>query len=265
VSGDFSIRDDEACRLDGLGFNGSSPDAAEHGAIERLAVACLLKMGSQHIETVPRRVRSINAPTALGTGFPVIIQWQDPHIAQMTGESGGEGGFPAAARTTDPDQNRTHQGLARPTQQRQGGGASQAIGFHGGHKTRLAEVRMTAKAKSKAENKPILINLTGSDWCGWCIKIEKDVFSQKIFQDFAAENLILMEADFPRKKQQAPELKKQNKALEDKYLNEGYPTIWLLDSEGNKLSPEDLGEFKANAEDYVKHLKELLAKTKAAK
>ena len=61
------------------------------------------------------------------------------------------------------------------------------------------------------------------------------------------------------------ELKKQNKALEEKYLNEGYPTIWLLDSEGNKLSQEDLGEFKANAEDYVKHLKELLAKTKAAK
>lgn len=122
-----------------------------------------------------------------------------------------------------------------------------------------------AKAKSKAENKPILINLTGSDWCGWCIKVEKDVFSQKEFKDFAAEHLVLMEADFPRKKKQPAELEKQNKALEKKYLNEGYPTIWLLDSEGNKLSQEDLGEFKANAEDYVKHLKELLSKIKAAK
>ena len=122
-----------------------------------------------------------------------------------------------------------------------------------------------AKAKSKAEDKPILINLTGSDWCGWCIKIEKDVFSQKAFKDFAAENLILMEADFLRKTEQPAELKKQNKALEKKYLNEGYPTIWLLDSDGNKLSQEDLGELKAGAEDYVKHLKELLAKAKAAK
>lgn len=119
-----------------------------------------------------------------------------------------------------------------------------------------------AKAKSKAENKPILINLTGSDWCGWCIKIEKDVFSQKAFKDFAAENLILMEADFPRKKEQSAELKKQNKALEKKYLNAGYPTVWLLDSEGNKLSEEDLGELKLDAAGYSKHLKALLAKVK---
>lgn len=120
----------------------------------------------------------------------------------------------------------------------------------------------SAKAKAKAENKPILLNLTGSDWCGWCIKIEKDVFSQQAFKDFAAEHLILMEADFPRKKEQAAVLKKQNKDLEKKYLNEGYPTIWLLDADGNKLSEEDLGEVKLAAAGYVKHLKELLAKIK---
>ncbi len=119
-----------------------------------------------------------------------------------------------------------------------------------------------AKAKAKAENKPILINLTGSDWCGWCIKLEKEVLSQKAFKDFAAENLILMEADFPKKKEQPADLKKQNAELEKKYLNAGYPTLWLLDAEGNKISTEDLGEFKANAEDYVKHLKEVLAKAK---
>ena len=70
-----------------------------------------------------------------------------------------------------------------------------------------------AKAKSKAENKPILINLTGSDWCGWCIKLEKNVFSTKEFKEFAAKNVILMEADFPKKKEQPAELKKQNAAL----------------------------------------------------
>ena len=119
-----------------------------------------------------------------------------------------------------------------------------------------------AKAKSKAENKPILINLTGSDWCGWCIKIEKEVFSQKEFKDFAAENLILMEADFPKKKQLPAELKKQNAALEKEYLNKGYPTVYLLDSEGKKLS-DDIGELKGGTEAYITKLKELIAKSKS--
>lgn len=118
-----------------------------------------------------------------------------------------------------------------------------------------------AKANSKAENKPILINLTGSDWCGWCIKIEKEVFSQKAFKDFAAANLILMEADFPKKKEQAAELKKQNAALEKQYLAGGFPTVYLLDSEGKKLS-EDIGELKGGTDAYIAKLKELLAKTK---
>jgi protein disulfide-isomerase len=118
-----------------------------------------------------------------------------------------------------------------------------------------------AKAKSKAENKPILINLTGSDWCGWCIKIEKEIFSQKAFKEFAAANLILMEADFPKKKEQPPELKKQNAALEKEYLAGGYPTVYLLDAEGKKLS-EDLGTLKGGTDAYIAKLKELIAKEK---
>lgn len=118
-----------------------------------------------------------------------------------------------------------------------------------------------AKAKSKAENKPILINLTGSDWCGWCIKIEKDIFSQKAFKEYAAANLILMEADFPKKKEQPAELKKQNAALEKEYLDGGYPTVYLLDAEGKKLS-EDLGVLKGGSDAFIAKLKELIAKTK---
>lgn len=118
-----------------------------------------------------------------------------------------------------------------------------------------------AKAKSKAENKPILINLTGSDWCGWCIKIEKEVFSTKEFQDFAAANLVLMEADFPRKKELSAELKKQNEILKKEYLEGGYPTVFLLDAEGKKLS-EDIGELKGGTEVYIKKITELIAKSK---
>lgn len=118
-----------------------------------------------------------------------------------------------------------------------------------------------AKEKSKATQKPILINLTGSDWCGWCIKIEKEIFSKKEFQDFAAENLVLMEADFPRKKELPAELKKQNDALKKEYLAGGYPTVYLLDSEGKKLSP-DLGELGGTPETYIKKLQELITAAK---
>ena len=116
-----------------------------------------------------------------------------------------------------------------------------------------------AKAKAKEENKPIFINLTGSDWCGWCIKIEKEVFSHKDFIAFAKEHLILMEADFPRKKTLPEEVKKQNEALKKDYLNGGY----LLDPEGKKLS-EDIGELKGGVEEYLKVLPELIAKWRAS-
>lgn len=119
-----------------------------------------------------------------------------------------------------------------------------------------------AKAKAKAENKPILINLTGSDWCGWCIKIEKEVFSTKEFQEFAAANVVLMEADFPRKKELPADLKKQNEALKKQYLNGGYPTVYLLDAEGKKLS-DDIGELKGGTAEYIKTITALIEKSKA--
>jgi protein disulfide-isomerase len=118
-----------------------------------------------------------------------------------------------------------------------------------------------AKAQAASEKKDLLLDFTGSDWCGWCIKLEKEVLSQKAFKDFAAEHLILMEADFPKKKDQSAELKKQNKALEKEYLQGGYPTMFLVDSEGKKLS-EDLGELKGGVDGYIAKLKELIAKTK---
>lgn len=116
-----------------------------------------------------------------------------------------------------------------------------------------------AKKQAKEENKPILINFTGTDWCGWCIKIEKEIFSKDEFKAFAKENLILMEVDFPRKKEQPEELKAQNKKLDKDFAIEGYPTIYLIDAEGKKIS-EDLGSHKGDAKAYIELLKGLITK-----
>lgn len=116
-----------------------------------------------------------------------------------------------------------------------------------------------AKAKAVAENKPIFINFTGTDWCGWCIKLEKEVFSKKAFQDYAKDNLVLVEVDFPKKKKQSAELKAQNARLDEEYGVEGYPTLYLLDSQGKKFT-EDIGYREGGPEAYVEHLKSLLKK-----
>lgn len=120
-----------------------------------------------------------------------------------------------------------------------------------------------AKKQAADEKKDLLMDFTGSDWCGWCIKLHKEVFSEQAFKDYAAANLILMEADFPKKSELAPELKKQNAELKKAYLNEGYPTVLLLDAEGKKLG-EDIGYLKGGPEVYVKTIKELLAKSQTA-
>ena len=116
-----------------------------------------------------------------------------------------------------------------------------------------------AKAKAVKEGKPIFINFIGTDWCGWCIKLQKEVFSKKAFQDYAKENLVLVEVDFPKKKEQTAELKAQNKKLDKEYGVEGYPTLYLLDATGKKLT-EDIGYREGGPEAYVEHLKSLLKK-----
>src|SRR5439155_23608625 len=65
-----------------------------------------------------------------------------------------------------------------------------------------------AQQEAKASNKILLLDFTGSDWCGWCKKFDREVLLQPEFKDFARDNLVIVELDFPRGKPQAPELKK---------------------------------------------------------
>ena len=114
------------------------------------------------------------------------------------------------------------------------------------------------QAKAKEEGKPILMDFTGSDWCGWCIKLKKEVFSKPAFIDYANEHLILMTVDFPNRKQQEESLKDQNNTLLDNYGVNYFPTIILVDAEGKVLG--ETGYRRSGPELYVEHLKSLLNK-----
>jgi len=116
----------------------------------------------------------------------------------------------------------------------------------------------TAQKEAEAFNQPILAFFTGSDWCGWCKKLRSEALDAKAFKTFAADNLILFEADFPRGKKLSEKVKKQNSALAAKYEVRGYPTVFLLDAEGKQLGRT--GYMQGGSEAYVKHLKELLEK-----
>ena len=93
-----------------------------------------------------------------------------------------------------------------------------------------------ALEQAAKENKPVLLDFTGSDWCGWCIKLDKDTFSQPEFKQFAEKNLILVELDFPNNKPQDESVKKQNAELQEKYGVEGFPTLVLLNSKGKEIA-----------------------------
>jgi thioredoxin-related protein len=92
-----------------------------------------------------------------------------------------------------------------------------------------------AQAQAKAEGKFVLVNFTGSDWCGWCIKLRKDVFLRPEFESYAKSNLVLVEVDFPKRKPLPPAVQQQNQKLAEQFQVQGYPTLILLDGQGTRL------------------------------
>ena len=78
------------------------------------------------------------------------------------------------------------------------------------------------------ENKPLFLFFTGSDWCGWCIRLQKEVFKTPEFVKWAKENVILVELDFPRKNEQTEAVKMQNAQLQQQLQVRGYPTVWFV-------------------------------------
>ena len=113
-----------------------------------------------------------------------------------------------------------------------------------------------AQEMARKEKKAIFVDFTGSDWCPWCVRLHDEILTKKSFLDYAAKNLVLLMVDFPRRKPLTSEQKQANEALAQKYGIQGFPTILLLDSEGNVIAKT--GYRRGGAEPYVRHLQNLL-------
>ena len=95
-----------------------------------------------------------------------------------------------------------------------------------------------------------------TDWCGWCIKLKKEVFDQPEFQEYAKKHLVMLELDFPRKKELPAKLKEQNDKLSEEFKVEGFPTILLMNARGKEIART--GYQEGGPAKYVDHLKELM-------
>lgn len=110
--------------------------------------------------------------------------------------------------------------------------------------------------KAASENKDMLVDFTGSDWCGWCIKLNKEVFSHDEFKNGVKDGYVLVELDYPKDKSKlSEETIAQNEKLQEKYSITGFPTILLMDGEGRPFAKT--GYQAGGPTTYVAHLKEL--------
>lgn len=109
---------------------------------------------------------------------------------------------------------------------------------------------------AKSEKKPLLLFFTGSDWCGWCHKLENEVLDTMDFSDAAASKFVFVMVDFPMKKAQDPKLAQQNKELQKKYDVKGFPTVILIDAQQNQIGVT--GYRPGGAKAYVDHLMKMV-------
>lgn len=117
-----------------------------------------------------------------------------------------------------------------------------------------------AQTEAVSQYRYILLNFSGSDWCGNCIRLEKDLFSNEAFIEYAKDNLVLVNLDFPMKKANklSEEQTAYNESLADKYNKTGvFPTTLILDMEGNLVTK--LPQTCANVTDYINQIKKTLS------
>lgn len=128
-----------------------------------------------------------------------------------------------------------------------------------------------AYKQSQETGKPILANFTGSDWCGWCKKLKASVFVHDEFKDWAEDNVVLLELDFPRRKQLPEKYIKQNQGLQQAFKVRGFPTIWVFDLEwdnqANQFGIKALGKtgYTPTASEFTSNVDKMIARRETVK
>ncbi len=112
-----------------------------------------------------------------------------------------------------------------------------------------------ALGKAKAEDRKVFLFFTGSDWCGWCMRLEREVLRMPEFTDFAAENLVLVKVDFPRRTRLPAAEAAQNQRLAKEYGVRGYPTVVVLNSKGERVG--ELGYQEGGPKPFIEQVRSM--------
>ena len=131
-------------------------------------------------------------------------------------------------------------------------------GIQSSHAFDWSEDLASAAQNARQNNKMILLNFSGSDWCGWCKRLDAEVFSQPAYQEFASSNLVSVLVDFPRGKKQPPELKEKNQQLATHFQVQGFPTLMLFTSEGELMG--ELSYMPGGPETFIQTIRKIMAR-----
>ncbi|SYX09301.1 Disulfide bond reductase DsbH precursor,thiol:disulfide interchange protein precursor,Thioredoxin-related protein [Chlamydia poikilotherma] len=118
------------------------------------------------------------------------------------------------------------------------------------------ESYIDAVQQSGKDKKPIGLFFTGSDWCIWCIKMQDQILNTSEFQNYANDNLHMVELDFPQSNNQPADIKEQNQALKSRYGVNGFPTLVFIDANGTEKAR--MGFEYGGGENYVKKIQAAL-------
>ena len=180
----------------------------------------------------------------LGNGKTQILRYRDRTIKL---EDGIVVSVQASLHTTESTTPPATPAAKTPVAPRAAPGAATSLTWQ----TNFAD----AVAQAKAEDRKVFVFFTGSDWCGWCMRLNKEILSTPEFARYSKEKLILVEIDFPRGRPQPAALKNQNTKLAQRFHVEGFPTVIVLDSAGKKVGT--LGYQEGGPGPFVAHLSKL--------
>lgn len=120
---------------------------------------------------------------------------------------------------------------------------------------------VAAKELAAKTGKPMFWNFTGSDWCGWCQLMDKNVFSKDAWKAYAQDNLVLVWIDFPKKKERVPEAyAARNRELAEKYQVQGFPTYFVFAADGETVLGQLNADPAAKPEDFATKVDRVIAK-----